>query len=57
MEETKKCPKCGGEMQIGEEGTHIWKPSSKKTFVGAKTYHAYACQTCGYMESYLENIN
>jgi predicted nucleic-acid-binding Zn-ribbon protein len=54
MEEIKKCPKCGGEMVIGDECTHIWKPSTKKTFIGAQAYHAYACQGCGYMESYLK---
>ena len=54
MQETKVCPKCGGEMAVGEECTYIWKPSSKKTFIGATVYHAYACQKCGYMESYLE---
>ena len=54
MEETKKCPKCDGEMKIGEECSHIWKPSDKKTFIGAKGYHTYACQKFGFMESYLE---
>jgi predicted nucleic-acid-binding Zn-ribbon protein len=57
MEETKKCPKCNGEMAIGEEGTHLWKPSDKKTFIGATGYHTYACKNCGYMESYLEKQN
>ncbi len=54
MDEIKKCPKCKGEMIKGEECTHIWKDSSKRTFIGGKKYHAYACSNCGFMESYLE---
>jgi predicted nucleic-acid-binding Zn-ribbon protein len=54
MDQTKKCPKCKGTMLIGEEGSHLWKESAKKTFIGAKKYNTYACENCGYMESYLE---
>jgi len=54
MEETKKCPKCGGVMVVGEECSHVWKPSSKKTFIGATGYHTYVCENCGFMESYIE---
>lgn len=56
MEETRKCPKCGGRMLLGEECSHMWKNDSKKTFVGAGAarYYTYACEACGYMESYLE---
>ena len=55
MEKTKKCPKCGGEMIIGQEGSHLWKSADKKTFIGADNYYTYACTKCGYMESYLDN--
>ncbi len=57
MDETKKCPKCDGEMIMGEECSHIWKNSSKKTFIGGTKYHTYTCSQCGFMESYLEINN
>ena len=49
-----KCQKCGGEMIMGQECSHIWKPADKKTFIGADRYDTYACSKCGYMESYLK---
>lgn len=54
MDELKICIKCKGKMEKGEEGSHLWKSSNKKTFIGAKKYFTYACNICGYMESYLE---
>jgi len=54
MEENKKCSKCKGEMVRGQEGSHLWKEDSKKTFIGSTKYNTYACPKCGYMESYLE---
>lgn len=55
MSETKKCPKCSGEMRIGylssashwSEGTSLWARPKSRAF-------AYACRNCGYVEFYLE---
>ncbi|HLD41586.1 MAG TPA: hypothetical protein VJB06_00990 [archaeon] len=57
IQETKVCPKCKGKMMRGEEGSHLWKNTAKKTFIGATKYHTYACSECRYMESYLEKKN
>ena len=54
MEQEKTCPKCGGKMVIGQECTHKWKPVGKMTYIGADNYYSYACEDCGYMESYKE---
>lgn len=54
MEQEKICHRCGGKMVIGQECTHKWKPVGKMTYIGADNYYSYACEDCGYMESYKE---
>jgi hypothetical protein len=54
--EVKKCPKCGGAMEIGHlpnawnwiEGKSRWSIS-----LGRRIY-GYGCRNCGYVEFYLE---
>ena len=61
--EVRKCPKCGGEMRIGKllaryspikhydlvfEGAE-----QRKLLTEKKWLVAYACDNCGYLESYL----
>lgn len=47
------CPKCGEKMIPGEECTHVWRKLGKKTFIGSTPYYTFACEKCGFMESYL----
>lgn len=67
MEETKTCPKCQGQMLVGENADfgHFnmnmgqkWK--KKVPFLSwpakAMTVISYACTKCGYLESYLKNL-
>jgi len=54
--EVKKCPKCGGEMEIGylpgafswSAGKGLWRIRKPKRIFG------YGCKNCGYVEFYLE---
>ena len=56
MSEIKKCPKCGGEMEVGYlpgawnwyYGRSLWSMQRIKRIFG------YACKKCGYVEFYLE---
>lgn len=46
MEETKKCPKCGGDMGKGKINTPVsarWTPSGKIPLLSGKDYFTYAC--------------
>jgi predicted nucleic-acid-binding Zn-ribbon protein len=61
MEETKKCPKCGGEMEEGVigglEGLRKWgKKGSDSVWDGnvkdGKEVVVFRCKVCGYLESY-----
>jgi predicted nucleic-acid-binding Zn-ribbon protein len=56
MNEVKKCPKCGGQMEIGHlDGTYNWNKG--KTYIrlrhGPRIW-GYACENCGYVEFYVE---
>lgn len=53
MKDTKTCPKCNGEMELGEEYGSSWKPLKQLTFFKAIRFYTYVCLKCGYMESYL----
>jgi predicted nucleic-acid-binding Zn-ribbon protein len=56
MNEVKKCPKCGGEMEIGYlNNAHNWirGKSLLKLLAGPRIY-AFACKNCSYVEFYLE---
>jgi predicted nucleic-acid-binding Zn-ribbon protein len=60
LSEVKKCPKCGGEMEIGAiTGYGManvgFKSGEKKTLrvVPKMNYtKAYSCKVCGYIEIY-----
>lgn len=55
MEETKKCPKCGGEMEEGNINTrNVWVKKGKQILFGAPHYISYSCLKCGFIESYTE---
>jgi len=57
MSEVKKCPKCGGEMALGEAlvGYGVWGFRLKKPgdYVGDRIV-PYWCKKCGYIEFYKE---
>lgn len=54
--EVKKCPKCGGQMEIGylpnawnwSAGKSLWKMQQPRRIFG------HGCKNCGYVEFYLE---
>jgi len=56
MSEVKKCPKCGGEMEVGyltnasywRRGRSLW------SFGWAGRVFGYKCSNCGYIEFYFE---
>ena len=56
MSEVKKCPKFGGEMEVGRlpgafswsAGKNLWRLEDSKRIFG------YGCNECGYEECYLE---
>jgi predicted nucleic-acid-binding Zn-ribbon protein len=56
MNEVKKCPKCGGKMEIGYLN-NAWRwmrgKSRWQLKVGPNIY-GHACENCGYVEFYLE---
>ena len=67
MEETKTCPKCGGEMEEGRLypihlKTIVTFGKPRKEEKGILTYGpeekkeiiAYACKNCGYIELYIK---
>lgn len=67
MEETKRCPKCGGEMKRGylifqfgaTQGNVSWSEkkgglSRRLTIKQPPAMCAYSCQKCGYVECYIE---
>ena len=53
MNEVKKCPKCGGEMEVGylqnapywRRGRSLWR-----AFGWNGRLFAYKCRNCGYVE-------
>jgi len=55
--EVKKCPKCGGDMEIGHlsnairwvHGRSIW------TLETGPRIYGYKCKNCGYVEFYVES--
>ena len=57
MEETRKCPKCGGDMVKGKINTPApakWTPSGNVPLLSGKDYFTYACSKCGFTESWVE---
>jgi predicted nucleic-acid-binding Zn-ribbon protein len=56
MDEVKKCPKCGGLMEIRHlDGAYNWNPTTNY-LQWKKGPHiwGYACQDWGYVEFYIE---
>lgn len=54
--EAMKCPKCGGNMEIGHlDGAYhwIWGTSYFRSRYGSRIW-GYACKKCGYVEFYKE---
>jgi predicted nucleic-acid-binding Zn-ribbon protein len=54
--EAKTCPKCGGEMEIGNlHGVYYWqRGKSIWTIHRGRRIHGFACKKCGYVEFYLD---
>jgi predicted nucleic-acid-binding Zn-ribbon protein len=55
--DVKKCPKCGGEMEIGYlSRAPFWLrgKSMYKFGVNPPRIYGFACKNCGYVEFYLE---
>lgn len=66
MENTKKCPKCTSEMEIGfmlDSGSwgtaipqqQVWMEGEELTLVSngkQRTAQTFRCKVCGYLESY-----
>jgi uncharacterized OB-fold protein len=54
--EVKKCPKCGGEMEVGYLlGAPYWRRG--RNLIGTRwegRVFAYKCKSCGYVEFYFE---
>jgi hypothetical protein len=56
MSEVKKCPKCGGEMEIGYLRDAPWWRRGKSLVAagfGPRIF-AYRCKKCHYVEFYTE---
>ncbi len=55
-EDVKKCPKCGGVMEIGYlPGGWNWVAGkSRWTLSLGRRIYGYGCRDCGYVEFYLE---
>ena len=55
--ENMKCPKCAGNMIQGNYSGNIvdWQTDPSKSFLKTegKEILTYACNMCGYMESYV----
>jgi len=56
MSEAKKCPKCGGEMEVGYlHNAPYWRRGrSILGFGWDGRVFAYKCENCGYVEFYFE---
>jgi len=62
LSEFKKCPKCGGEMRMGKLLARdnpikhydlVFEDSEQRKLLTEKKWLvAYACENCGYVESY-----
>jgi len=54
--EIKKCPKCGGQMEIGHiDGTYDWnKGKDYYRLRHIPCILGYVCESCGYVEFYVE---
>ena len=56
MSEVKKCPKCGGEMEVGFlNNAPYWRNGRSHWGFGrdGKVF-GYKCRNCGYIEFYFE---
>ncbi|MCJ7560619.1 PF20097 family protein [Candidatus Bathyarchaeota archaeon] len=58
MSEVKKCPKCGGEMEIGHlsNGYYWRRGTSRWTMQFGERIFAHKCKHCGYVEFYVVNM-
>jgi uncharacterized Zn finger protein len=56
MSEVKKCPKCGGEMEVGYlfNAPYWTRGRSRWSFGWDGRVFAYKCKNCGYVELYFE---
>jgi uncharacterized Zn finger protein len=56
MSEVKKCPKCGGEMEVGYlfNAPYWTRGRSRWSFGWDGRVFAYKCKNCGYVEFYFE---
>ncbi len=52
--EVKVCPKCGGIMEKGWMRGRQEVRWVTRVFGSSKKIHAFACQQCGYLESYVD---
>lgn len=54
--EAVKCPKCGGEMEIGYlNDAPYWRRGRSLIAVGrCPRIYAYACKNCGFVEFYTQ---
>jgi len=54
--EVKKCPKCGGEMEMGYlRDAPYWRRGKNLLQLGfGPRVFAYRCKNCGYIELYAE---
>jgi uncharacterized Zn finger protein len=56
MSEVKKCPKCGGEMEVGYLfNAPYWTRGRSRWSIGWDgRVFLYKCKNCGYVEFYFE---
>ncbi len=56
MSDDKKCPKCGGEMEVGYlHNAPYWRHGRSSIGFGWDgRVFAYKCKNCGYVEFYFE---
>jgi predicted nucleic-acid-binding Zn-ribbon protein len=51
LSEVKKCPKCGGDMEIGIlTGSPFWHDGTNKFAFSGERIFGYKCKQCGYTE-------
>lgn len=65
--EVKKCPKCGGGMRMGKLLARdnpvkhydlVFEDARQRKLLTAKSWVvAYACENCGYLESYVRRTS
>jgi len=57
MSEVKRCPKCGGEMEVGHLRNAVYwtHGRSMRGLEWDGRVFGYKCRNCGYVEFYFEN--